>query len=270
MWQESTDTRDNDQVRKDYITLRVIARELCHLADSTFQTRQEFEHKGFPYFHYMIGTMTMCQIHYLEDILSLTPNRSVEVIARTMVEGFLKVKWVAESPQVRAHRWFSFAWVQEWKYLKRNEDRDVYTSDEKSQLLERLRTDAKVHFTRRGRKRNEDGKEPDPFSDFQHDWTGKGMYHLASQFGLQKLYAKFYDPYNDWVHWSSKGLLKTSEASDEGASFSFISYYQSVTALIAGITSLLGCLKMATEVFNKDSKAEIAPIESAFSPWNPV
>ncbi len=270
MWHDTADRQDTDEVKADYLALKDLAEELSRLVESTHESQREIEHEGFPYFHYMVGLFLLNQLHYLEDLLALIPNRSVELIARTMVEGFIKLKWVERDPELRAGCWFSFSWVQEWKYAIRQEARGFEVDDYKHEIRKQLRENASDHINKKGLISLENGTDPDPFRHFEHDWTSFSTFQLAQKIGLVNLYARFLDPLNDWVHWSPKGFIKSADVSENGTQYTFRSYYQSVACLIAGISSLLGCLKVWDKSYSADYRSRISEFESKFESWSPT
>lgn len=269
MWHDTADRQDTNSVKKDYLTLKGLAEELCKIVESTHDSQREIEHRGFPYFPYMVGLFLLNQLHYLEDLLALIPNRSVEVIARTMVEGFIKLKWVEREPESRAVRWFSFSWVQEWKYAIRQESRGLEVDNYKQSVLGQIKEGATDHLYTKGLAALEKGSDLDPFKHFKHDWTGFSTFQLAQKTSLVNLYTRFFDPLNDWVHWSPKGFIKSADVSDGGTQYTFRSYYQSTACLIAGISSLLGCLKIWDMAYSADYGSRISEFERKFESWAP-
>ena len=207
MWHETVDRQDTDEVKSQFLAVKDLAEEICRLTENTHELETEIEHQGFSYFHWMVGLFLLNQLHYLEDMIKLIPNRSVELIARTMVEGFIKLKWVEVNSEERAARWFAFSWVQEWKYLIRQESRGIDVQSNKKDVLRQIENTAIAHVTRTGLSKLESGNELDPFKHFEHDWTGRSTFQLAREVDLVNLYARFFDPLNDWVHWSPKGFI---------------------------------------------------------------
>jgi len=270
MWHHTADPQDTDQIKADYLTLKDLAKEICDLVETTHELEREIEHKGFPFYHYMVGLFLINQLHYLEDLLSLIPNRTAELIARTMVEGYIKLRWVEKDSENRARSWFTFSWVQEWKYAKRQESRGYDVKEQKQNILKHLDEDSRKHMNKKGITALDNGAEPDPFKHFKHDWTGLSTFQLAEKTGLINLYARYVDPISDWIHWSPKGFIKSANTSEGGTKYTFKSYYQSVASLIAGISSILGCLKIWDQVYDAGYFSKISKFEEKFNKWSPL
>lgn len=102
-----------------------------------------------------------------------------------------------------------------------------------------------MHLTPSGLRAINNGTDPNPFRNhFNADWTGLGMYQIAKEVKLTRLYSRLMDPYSDWVHWSPKGIMKSTSTSPGEFQFSFLSYYQACTALVAGGAALIGVLRV--------------------------
>lgn len=264
-WFPTADPLDTDDVRADYANLSNIGRDLAQLVDRLLHEQRPTPR--FSYYYLLAGLALTNQLHYMEDILAVTPGRSAEVIARTMLEGFIKLSWVEQAPEDRALRWFNYAWLQEWKTLARQAARGVDLTADKARLLNEIKKRATVHLNPEGQRAVDQGADLLPFGHIKPDWTGKSAYDLAAITGLNQLHSRFYDPLSDWIHWSPKGFIKSANTASGEIQYTFRSYYQSVACLVAAIASLLGCLKIWARAFSVDLTEDIAAIETQFHPW---
>ncbi len=269
-WHQTSDRQDTEAVKHDYEILVGLANNLTAEIEDALSEEHAVPKEGFSYFHLMCGLFLVNQLHYLEDLVLLAPGRSTEVIGRTMVEGLIKLSWVEEDSAKRSSRWFNYFWFQELKTLARLEARGEDVSNDKATLLVQLLDRALIHLNDDGNKALESGEALNPFGHFKSDWTGKSTYDLTRTPDLKNIYSRFFDPYNDWVHWSAKGLLKCSDTSGVGINYTYRSYYQSVSSLIAGITSLLGCLKIWLRAFELEVPKNVKALEDAFRPYSPA
>ena len=70
------------------------------------------------------------QSDHIGSMIRLGEHLDVALVARSMIEGLVQLKWAAQKPQERALRWRAFAFVHDWRLGKELLARNEYVDPE--------------------------------------------------------------------------------------------------------------------------------------------
>jgi hypothetical protein len=267
LFRNTSDKYDTEKVKYDHLELIYYGKCLSKIVEALLHNKNGYSTQGFSYFHFFTGLVLISELEYFDDILVLSPKRTVEVIARTIIEGYIKLKWVEIDPKNRANRWFVYSYFQEWKYIIRQQSTDGPEIEGKEEIRTKLIEFAKIHLNDEGQKVLAEGKEINPFGHIKNDWSGKSMHDLAEATNELPLFSRYYDPMNDWVHWSPKGIIKSASTSKSGVQYSFQSYSLAAASIISSMISILGCINIWNKAYGIEPEEEQIKFINWFTKW---
>ena len=158
------------------------------------------------------------QEDHADAILKLGKHRDVQLVARSMIEGLCQLKWAANDPDARAERWRLYAWVHDWRLLRRDDraGRAVPVLT-RQRIEEGIATHGHLFETRKAAERRRQGK---PVADpYVRHWSGQTIAEICAEVKGQRLHEWPYADFSDWHHWSPGGVVRAFKADGRKISF---------------------------------------------------
>lgn len=208
------------------------------------------------------GFMTLCffgrQRENAEAILTLTEAAqygAAGLVARSMVEGLVQIGWAANDKKVRAWRWRNFAWVADWREVKKKlEDGKKVPAAKQTKIESSLRSFGQTFYTEEAKKRDRNGKKmpPDPYSN---NWTGKNYSEIFKAVGANDLRKAVWSPLSAYHHWDPRAIGQSIKRDGSDVIFLPPSPQAGVQALTLGFL----CLFQTTEILDEHFALGISP-----------
>lgn len=200
------------------------------------------------------------QITHMDSILLLKDSRDSLLIARSMLEGLVLLMWTAGESKERAKLWKSYAYVVDYKTIKRKGKENVDA--------------AKVKSTNDGFKNYKDlrFKISEEFENIEKtERNYKWVWHPCSLRGLFKkvggrlLYDVPYKYMSNWHHWNLAGLAEAfTRGENENIIFSPFSEKAFKISLLTAFQSLYEILKLGEKYFNFGLSEELKKVYESY------
>lgn len=92
------------------------AERLHRFASDVFEGTQTV-FQGRDSFGFMVLSYVSRQRDHMDSLLELIPGRDALLIARSMIDGMIQLKWASLKPEERQERWRAFVYAHDWKLL---------------------------------------------------------------------------------------------------------------------------------------------------------
>lgn len=191
------------------------------------------------------------QAVHAASIVRLETLRDVELVARTMLDGFAQLSWIAQDRDVRALEYRGFAAVQDWLLLHAQLGRGEEVDDEsRARVEENFREYGQPFKHQAGRARAQ-GK-----TSYGASWLPKSVEDIFSELGVEYLY-HIYQGLSEWVHWDVRGIATSLAKTDRGVTFAATSVERAVMACHVAVVCLLQAAGAVAQHLTLPAKAEL-------------
>lgn len=248
-------------VRGRIPVLREFADRICALTNEILNEAATNNEDNF-------GVMGICflskQLHHLKAIVHLQNHRDAELIARSMLEGYIQLSWCSIDSDNRARQWREFGRIHNYQILKRNPRLSELLKEE-AKVEFRENAENLVHFYRASAKQKISmGKSPPP-NLFVNNWFGeKTIWQLFSEVpDGTELYA-LYSHYSDWHHWSFAGLARALDVSANDVRYKANSPLSAAQGLTTGFQCLLKSCDIVVDHFGLDFEEKLQQIYDGY------
>lgn len=209
----------------------------------------------------MVVAFCWKQEDHADAIMTLGKHRDVQLIARSMIEGLCQLKWAAQDPGSRAERWRQFAWVHDWRLLRR--DHKVgkpVPSDTEERILDGLAEHGHLFLKAKARK-NQDKAGRDPY--VQH-WSGRSVAQLCEEVKGERLYEWPYATFSDWHHWSPGGVVPVFKEEGRKVTFPRPSAHDVLPSFAVAFQCLYETIELANSTFALGADNDLREIRVGF------
>lgn len=236
------------RARVDLPVLRDIAQKFLSLADEV--RHRSIRYRDDIHFDLMVLVFFSKQSEHLESLLTLTesaPSRDTALVARSMLEGLAQLHWAHQQPEERAERWKAYAFVADWRLLRRKDEAGEPTDPHRRSFIqEGLQRYGDLFLTKKAKRVKQAG-QPLPFDPYHDTWTGKTGAVLIREAMGQRLYDFPYGRFVDWHHWNHHGILSPLSSLDNGLAYSLHSFVMAASCLALGILVMEKTMEIADE-----------------------
>lgn len=91
-----------------------------------------------------LSFMALCflgkQVDHARSVILLIPSRDAVLVARSMIEGLVKLLWAESHPDVLTLKWRAFSYVHDWRVLREKARKgEAVDEDRRTSIEEALR-----------------------------------------------------------------------------------------------------------------------------------
>ena len=256
-----------DETRARAITPKLIE-WLTELRTIVGEITERAIHRADDDFAFMALCFVAKQLDHGESVTRLVPTKDTGLVARTMLEGMVQLKWASED-SVRPSRWRAFAIVEDWEMIPIWERDGVISDALRRKIAAAIEEHKDLIYTRKAlRAEQEEAELPD--RPFFPDWrAGVGVSEILKSPENSQFKSVFYRPLSAWVHWSPGGLRGLLESTAEGVRYESESYADAASALFLAIYSTWECTHLlATRLVLEDAIAKLEGFSQRFEQWH--
>lgn len=220
-----------------------------------------------------LGIMSLCflrrQIHHVQSVDTLFPNRDIILIARSMIEGLYLLLWAAQIPTERPLKWRAFAYVHSWRLQQDEIKRGESINPEQQKSTEMgLQEYGKLFYVKKAKLAVEKGTAL-PTDPYHKTWTcGTPLSTICSSVEAYDTYKTIYSSFSDWHHWGTAGIGETLSLIDDKVIFYSSSSSKSATALAMVFQCLLQTMELTNEHLSLAKELQISKIRDEYIKWN--
>lgn len=255
-----------EDARRDLPELSDWSDKLMEIASDVLE-RNEMRITSQP-FRLMCLSFLSRQVDHVGSLIALHGHRDMMLIARSMLEGAVMLMWVSENSESRSARWRDYAYVHDWKMLRRHQrEGRLVSEDDLSKVEKELEKVGKQFYTRKARKRDE-RSEPLPDDPYVYGWLGHSWYKLFQKVQLPDWYERFYAPFSDWHHWGAASLMGSVKKTEQGFLYSSERADDTVYALLIGISSLHVTLQVPNVELRLGIHHDLEAFRVGFEAWH--
>lgn len=201
-----------------------------------------------------LGFMALCfvseQVEHLKSIRVLVDHgyhRDAGLIARSMMEGLCLLLWAAKDSPSRPLLWRSYAYVEDFRLMKRKEAAGESIEPARRTEIEKMLNQYGGQFlTKKARKAQREGK-PVPTDPYRRTWGGRPVDQICDEVQGRLLYEHIYRGMSELIHWSPRGLGTAITRNGQGVTYSGVSPENAATALAVGFQALLQSFEILDE-----------------------
>src|SRR4051812_44327690 len=114
--------------------LREYVSELVALAERGFASPIAFDTEN--HLAFMALAFAGKQVVHARSILTLEGSMDATLVARSMFEGLSQLLWAAQSPHDRPLRWRTFAFVRDWRQMRKQRPQRAGVSEDRNEFIE--------------------------------------------------------------------------------------------------------------------------------------
>jgi len=204
------------------------------------------------HWRFMCGSFVARQIFHAESLVALVDQKQsadASLISRTMMEGAMHLLYTSHDPQERALDWRMYVIVEDFRYMKRQEeDGNVIDPEEKAYLLKRLpECDRLLRSKEAAKKAYGQPMADDPY---RRHWYNESTFEdVAKAVKGENLYP-LYQRNSKWGHWSSAGFGDVLCKENELSRFTPYNADLSAECLMVGFQALYHTLIVTDQAFS--------------------
>lgn len=222
------------------------------------------QQRGSGWFDILVVFFLWKQIDHVDAILRLGAHRDGALVARSMIEGLCQLKWAEQDPDARADRWRRFAWIHDWRLLrKRTREGHIIPADTRKRIEDGVEEFC-GDFRKRKKARPSTGVKParpDPGPDpYVRHWSGMTVADLCREVGGTPLYEWPYAQFSDWHHWSPGGFHSAIEWQDRRVGYTPPQLAEVVPVYLVAFQCFYETLNLANNRFKLGLDAQLAAI----------
>ena len=217
------------------------------------------------------GFMAMCflskQRDHMISILALGENQDVVLISKSMIEGLCQLLWAVQDSDNRALRWRTFAWIHDWRVMRRKIAAGEPVDAERRANIEKALQEFGDQFLKRPARAARDRGAPLPDNPYHDNWTGHRIKQIFNWTGGDKLYQKLYKPFSDWQHWSPGGIGAAIKYQKNRVVYSSAFVTDLATVLATGFQCLLQTLEVVDKHLKPGMTSKIDKLRDRYIAW---
>ncbi len=236
-----------ERAREDAPKLKHLCERLLKVADKLMSERPVYDDND----HF--GLMALCfierQRYHLRSVLKLIENdteQDAQVIARIMLEGMCTLKWAENNKETVPIKWRAFAWVEDFRLIKRQEKAGIKVDPLKKETVRSYLEEYGHLFERENRKYKGNTPDEDPYSKF---WYGDTKVKSIFNSVAPSNYYESYDEASKWVHWTVKSVGYAFNPKVYGLYFDLKSISTVANALNIAFAALFQTLEILSNHF---------------------
>ncbi|NUM80744.1 hypothetical protein HUU42_08055 [bacterium] len=256
---ENTDEKVLDELP----ILEKLLQEVINLVDETLHSIKINEKDAFGL---MCVSFVIKQKEHANSILILKTRKDVGLIARSMLEGIVLLKWV-EKNKKRASRWMAYAWIEDWRLLRQKDSNGEHIQESSRKEIEIALKKYGERFYNKEAKECKKRSKPLPDDPYVHNWLGPKLYTIFNDVEESITYGNLYSRFSDWHHWNIKGIGQMISRTDQSIKFSTESNIEFASALSAAFKSLLETLNIIDKYFSCEQSDRISDLLNEFCEW---
>ncbi len=202
------------------------------------------------------------QHEHLNSICTLVESRDCALIARTMVEGLIQLKWAEEMPDKRGLQWKTHRWILLWKLMVSAPD--SISRDRHQEIEKNFKLYEKIFRKKKYIKDDISPAKPEAYHD---NWRCNIQMGEMCPNDLMPLYENTYKDFSDVLHWGTFSVFESF--SQNGSRISFDSNKPSLIgrALTFGIVSLIYTAGVVNSCLNGKPLEEMSEQAHDFFKW---
>lgn len=210
-----------EDAAKDLPQLRWWSNQLMSTIAEPIFKREDLLLNNNP-FRLMCLSFLSRQFNHAQSLVALQNNRDMTLIARTMLEGMVLLMWVKQESSIRARLWRDFAFIHDWRLIKKHRESDIIVSDEVWERAEKMsRETGELFYTRQAREAiaNSRPLPDDPYWKYWHSQERLNWFTIFKDVGHEDWYSNLYVGLCRWFHWESASIALSIKK--EGKNFTF-------------------------------------------------
>jgi hypothetical protein len=233
-------------------------------------------------FHPVVGADVMAlsfatkQFEHLRSVrvlISAGLHRDAYLIARTMLEGYGRLRWAFNKVPDRTELWFWYGTILDWRQMAENKsDGMPVNPSQEAELKTYVDKHGPNYFKGKVRDGIEDEKKSGtafkmPDDPWENDWTSTDVRSMFVEFGEERVYDSAYRRSSEWVHWGPRAIMIAMDPEpNEPAEWSIDEFTEEdwVSAALAlglGCHSLLMSLQVVDREFSLGASTRVAELE---------
>lgn len=185
----------------------------------------------------------------LRRLVSAGQHRDAFLIARTMIEGIVQLRWALDNQPDGPDLWFWYCAIEDWRQLNRNRD-DGVDIDPGVETISRKLLDehGEKYYTDKATKKSESGKPltADPYRRKWNDLDAASMFNAVE---WRALYETVYRSASNWMHWNPRSMMLAAGSDGNLQTQSSEDPSRAAQALAAGVFSHMQLLALIDSLF---------------------
>jgi hypothetical protein len=221
--------------------------------------------------HDHLGFMTLGfvskQMEHLKSVCLLVDagrDRDAGLIARSMVEGMGWLLWAALQPAERPLRWRSYAWVEDWRLLRKKEQAGEHIeASRKAEIDAQLKRFGQQFYTDKAKKLSGMGQSL-PSDPYRRDWAGTSVRAVLEEVDRLPLYELIYRRISGWIHWGPGAMGTAIERDQSNVVYAEEDPGIAATALAVGFQALFESVSALDNHFARGFADRLAELSDAY------
>jgi hypothetical protein len=189
-------------------------------------------------FAFMAFSFVAKQIDHAGALEVLGEHPDAELVARSMLEGYVQLKWASHDIESRGRRWRAYAVILHWRAVSTGAAIDQDVDEARFRIL--FDQHHELFYTSAALRAKADGKRL-PQDPYFRTWFGIPIRELFNAVGDGILYNAAYGPLSDWHHWSPASLAHLLSVTASGVTYVQQSFGRQASALNIAFFSLYHC-----------------------------
>jgi hypothetical protein len=185
---------------------RVIAEDLCAIADAAFQPPIFYD--ADDYWQIMVLGFATKQTEHCRALLELIGrgfDRDAFLLSRTMLDGLAQITYAQLESRERGALWYWFGVIEDYFLLRAS---PLRLDDDLETAQDLMQTHGRNYLTSKGKEAIGRGKSVLDLERgcFRDKWYLTNIRNQLAATDREDFYTKFYKPSSDWIHWGSNCL----------------------------------------------------------------
>jgi hypothetical protein len=189
------------------------------------------------------------QMTHADSLLRLGNTLDVQLISRTMIEGFIQFSWISKELAGRAGRWRKYAAARDWLAAQRN-----MTNGEK--LSDELLASLKENYENYGGEFKIIVKKKLASGRYDIEWIDTRLWKMSKEIELPEIY-RWYEEFSDWSHWNMYGVGHALRRDGERVVYDDGKSERIISANKLALLCLANTAAIASSLFEEGPRAEI-------------
>lgn len=187
------------------------------------------------------------QLDHLKSIRTLASaghHMDALLITRSMIEGLCILLWAAKDPKERSIDLRSFAWIDEYRYIRKLESNGLKVDPSyKSYVDDQLKVFGNRFYTAKAKDsiRQQKTLPSDPYLP-RPPW--ENISQICKETDRSLIYLFIYKEASQWVHWTPDGIDCLIQRKEDTVTFKSGSYRAAAIALANGFESLARSMRL--------------------------
>jgi hypothetical protein len=191
-------------IHDDISRLRRHLEQLLAVSDSIFSRRIPFDDAN--HLAFMAILFAGRQAEHVRSVLTLDKSIDAVLITRSMFEGLAQLLWAAQAPDERPLRFRTFAFVCDWRTMRKQVAAgSVVSPDQRTYIEEGIRLHGHQFISAKARKAEAKGA-PMPDDPYMLNWYGEKEKEIFDAVSGELAYRELYGPFSEWHHWRIGGF----------------------------------------------------------------